>query len=269
MTETIPSVQSHYGVADLTDRILGALQAAGHPVDPLTVGILNRVDQLHAGGLNSTVAQAEMAGIEKEMRVLDAGCGVCGSSRYLASTYGCRVDAIDLTPEYVETAARLNALCGMDGAISVREGSVTALPFPDQSFDLVWCQNVTMNVEDKEAMFAEAHRVLAPGGKYTLSHAAQGPEGEPYYPLPWARDSSYSFLGTTDEFLDLLTRAGFVNIESRREKGTPGSGRKGRADDLGPEVIMGPDMPERQANGARSGQEGRLIGMLVVAERPR
>ena len=88
------------------------------------------------------------------MRVLDAGCGVGGSSRYLAHTYGCQVEAIDLTPQYVEAAVRLNELCGLDKKIDVRQGGVTDLPYADQRFDLVWCQNVTMNVGDKRSMFS-------------------------------------------------------------------------------------------------------------------
>ncbi len=244
-----------------------ALQEAGHDTANPTVEMLNLIDQLHGGGLDSTKAQAELIGVTKDMRVLDAGCGVGGSSRYLAHTYGCRIEAIDLTPQFVETAARLNKLCGIDGKISVRQGSVTDLPYGDQCFDLVWCQNVTMNVEDKSRMFAEAYRVLLPGGRYTFSHAARGPAGEPYYPLPWAMDPSYSFLGTPGEILAWLGMAGFTKIETRNETGGPGSTRERRADELGPSTIMGADMPDRQANAARSGQDGRLIRMLVVAER--
>jgi SAM-dependent methyltransferase len=267
MTDARSSIQTHYGSGDLIDRIMGALRAAGHDTANPTVEMLNLIDQLHGGGLNSTKAQAELVGVGKDMRVLDAGCGVGGSSRYLGHTYGCRIEAIDLTPQYVETAAWLNKLCGIDDKISVRQGSVTDLPYEDQSFDLVWCQNVTMNVEDKPRMFAEAYRVLVPGGRYTFSHFAQGPAGEPYYPLPWAMDRSYSFLGTPEEILEWLSAVGFTNIETRNETGSPGSTRGRRADELGPSAIMGADMPDRQANVARSGQEGRLIGMLVVAER--
>ena len=122
--------------------------------------MLNLVDQLHVGGLNATKTQADLIAITDEMRVLDAGCGVGGSSRYLAHNYGCRVEAIDLTPQYVEAAAQLNKLCGMHDRITVRQGSVTELPYADRSFDPVWSQNVTMNVEDKRRMFFETFRVL-------------------------------------------------------------------------------------------------------------
>ena len=267
MTDITSSILVHYASDDLVDRIMRALAAAGYGTVSPTVEILNLIDQLHGGGLSSTKAQAELAGVAKDMRVLDAGCGVGGSSRYLAHTYGCQVEAIDLTPQFVEAAARLNKLCGIDDKISVRRGSVTDLPYENRSFDLVARQNVTMNVEDKTRMFAEAYRVLVPGGRYTFSHAAQGPVGEPYYPLPWAMDPSYSFLGTPEEILEWLGTAGFTNIETLNETGSPGSTRAWRADELGPGTIMGADMPDRQANAARSVQERRLIGMLVVAER--
>src|SRR5215468_10122657 len=155
MTEPTSSIVGHYGAEDLVNRIMRALAAAGYNTASPTVEMMNLIDQLHGGGLNSTKAQAEMAGVAKDMRILDAGCGVGGSSRYLAHTYSCQVEAIDLTPQYVEAAVRLNELCGLDKKIVVRQGSVTDLPYPDQCFDLVWCQNVTMNVGDKRRMFSE------------------------------------------------------------------------------------------------------------------
>ena len=268
MAEVTSLIQSHYGSDDLLAGIMTALARAGHDITNPTVEMLNMVDQLHVGGLNSTRDQAERVAVTKDMRVLDAGCGVGGSSRFLAHHYGCQVDAIDLTSQYVEVAEVLNKLCGMNSRIAVRQGSVTDLPYADHSFDLVWCQNVTMNVEDKRRMFSEAFRVLVSGGRYTFSHAARGSAGEPYYPLPWARNSSYSFLGTPEAILSLLSEVGFTNIENWNETTKPaGAAGRGRAD-LGVSAILGDDMPQRQANSARSAVEGRLVRMLVIAHRP-
>src|SRR5262244_1393913 len=91
MTDATSSILGHYGAEDLVNRIMRALAAAGYKTASPTVEMLNLIDQLHGGGLNSTKAQAEMAGVAKDMRILDAGCGVGGSSRYLAHSYDCLV----------------------------------------------------------------------------------------------------------------------------------------------------------------------------------
>ncbi len=267
MPDATSSIQTHYGSNDLVDHILSALAAAGHDSNNPTVEMLHLVDQLHGGGLQSTKAQAELVGVTEEMRALDAGCGIGGSSRYLTHTHGCRVEAIDLTPEFVETASRLNELCGLGDRITTRQGSVTDLPYDDQSFDLVWCQNVTMNVEDKPRMFAEACRVLAPGGRYTISHIARGPAGEPHFPLPWALEPSYSFLGTPEDVLAWLEGAGFKIVENRREGVGVSHFAPPAPSALSPETIMGPDYAEQKSNSMRSAKERRIEPMLIVAER--
>ncbi len=259
-----PAVVAHYGLDDIVERILHALAAAGHDISHPTAPLLNLADQMHGGGLNATKKQVELAGIAASVRVLDAGCGIGGGSRYLAHTYGCQVEAIDLTPQFVMAARQLNALCGLAEKISVREGSVTDMPYDDARFEHVWSQNVTMNVADKPRMFAEAFRVLKPGGRFSFTHVAQGLTGDPYYPLPWASEPSYSFLGTPEKILQYLHDAGFAKIENHMEVSGPGTRPAG---DLGPAVVMGADIPQRQANAMRSTNEGRLVPMLVVAER--
>jgi ubiquinone/menaquinone biosynthesis C-methylase UbiE len=82
----------------------------------------------------------------------------------LAATLGCRVDCIELSPDLCAGAELLNRLTGLDDLIEVHRGSAHDLPFPDDSFDAVWMQNVGMNVADKQGLHAEIHRVLKPGG---------------------------------------------------------------------------------------------------------
>src|SRR6516165_5884994 len=61
------------------------------------------LEHLHSGGLATTRRQAQRIALTEDSRVLDVGCGIGGPARYLAHTYGCRVDGIDLTPELIET----------------------------------------------------------------------------------------------------------------------------------------------------------------------
>ena len=76
---------------------------------------------------------------------------------------------------------------------------------------------------------------------------------------------SYSFLGTREEFLELLASVGFTKIDCQNETS---DGSERRPGELAPGTILGADMPERQANAARSGKEGRLVRMFVIAQRP-
>jgi SAM-dependent methyltransferase len=55
------------------------------------------LDQFHVRGLAATEQLAQIAGIQRGAAILDAGSGLGGPSRYLASTYGCRVIGVDLS----------------------------------------------------------------------------------------------------------------------------------------------------------------------------
>lgn len=203
------AVASHYGSSELTDRILKALGAS--KAKPPTLAALAQIDQLHHGRLGLTERLVSVAKIERGMHVLDAGSGIGGAARHLASVCGCRVDAIDLTPEFVNTGAELDKLVGLSDSISYRLGSVTDLPYESSSFDVVWSQNVTMNVADKSSMFSEAMRVLRPGGVFAFTHLAQNSEEEVDFPMPWANSKDTSFLGNPVEILATLGQIGFEN----------------------------------------------------------
>jgi SAM-dependent methyltransferase len=265
-TENI-SVIEHYTRSNLIKRILDALTGAGHDPDHLTIAALSEIDHLHGGGLATTEVQAELAEIPKGCHVLDAGCGIGGPSRYLANSYGC-TEAIDLTPEYVEVARQLNEKVGLGDKITVEVGSVTELPYADQSFDVVLSQNVSMNIADKSAMFNEAFRVLKPGGIFTFSHLAEGPNAPPIYPLPWAHTPDVSFLETPQKITDILSAARFVEIEDKAPMASSKPGGPPQPGTIGGASVMGDDLPVRIQNSIQSNQEGRLVPMMVVARRP-
>ena len=134
------------------------------------------------------------ASIETGMQILDVGCGIGGTSRYLAADRGCRVAGIDLTLEYVEVARELTARCGLSERIEFHQGDALDMPFEDAAFDHAIWHFVTMNIEDKAGLMAEIARIFKPGRRFSCSEINLGPAGEPIYPLPWARDPSSSFL---------------------------------------------------------------------------
>lgn len=258
------SVAAHYGRGGLTERILTALGAGG--AVPLTLAALAQVDQLHHGGLSLTERLVSVAEIERGMHVLDAGSGIGGAARHLASICGCTVEAIDLTPEFVNTGAELDKLVGLSESISHRVGSVTDLPYKNSSFDVVWSQNVTMNIADKSAMFAEALRVLRPGGVFAFTHLAKGNDEALDYPLPWAGSAETSFLGNRDEIFETLKDTGFEKATNHAPGDSPPPMPLGDGPD--DTVVMGEDMPVRGRNAKSAVIDGRLVPMMVTARRP-
>src|SRR4029079_9790755 len=141
----------------------------------------------------------DLARIGKPDRVLDIGAGLAGCARLLASTIGCRVDCLEMSPDYCVGAALLNRLTGLDDRIKVHKGSALDLPFPDDSFDVVWMQNVGMSIADKRTLYGEIYRVLKPGGRYAFQEMAAGEAVTSYFPLPWATDPADSFLVAAHE----------------------------------------------------------------------
>src|SRR5713226_8895005 len=184
------AIAGHYGRADLGAVILAALAATGKDVDRLTPDDLEPVDQLHSRGRTATVDLAALLALDGHERILDLGCGIGGPSRYLANNFGCRVTGLDLTPEFCRVATMLAQRTGLADKVDYRVGDALAMPFPDASFDVIWSQNVAMNIADRDRLYAEIHRVLTPGGRYAFSDVVAGNSDAalhfpvPYFPVP-------------------------------------------------------------------------------------
>ena len=261
-------------VPDLAGRIIAALEAAGIPQENWTPEILGPADQIHGGGLLQTQLHAALTTITKDMHLLDMGCGIGGPARYFATEFGCIVTGIDLTPEYIDTARILTGKVGLSDRVAFDCGDATDLPYDDVSFDMVWALNVTMNIRDRQKLYSEMRRVLKDGGRVAISELGQGPHGDPYYPLPWARDASYSFLLPPDDMRGMLESSGFRILEWVDE-----AARRQAAEKYPPpptpeidtpltiEITRGDDYPERRANSGRSAKEGRLTNVMMVAEK--
>ena len=193
-----------------------ALAAAGLDPGSLRPADLGALEDFHTMGRIATAQLAQLAGVSRKDVVLDAGSGIGGTARFLAAQHGCRVTAIDVTPEYCETARWLNQLTGLDKLIDVRIGDVTALPLGDASFSVVTSQHVQMNIADKPGLYAEARRVLAPGGRLAIwdiaagDDSAVGSAGGLDYPLPWADRPELSHLVAPGELRALIEQAGFT-----------------------------------------------------------
>ncbi|KAK9994139.1 hypothetical protein SO802_023842 [Lithocarpus litseifolius] len=70
--------------------------------------------------------------------VVDVGCGIGGSSRYIASKFGAKCQGITLSPVQAERANDLAAAQGLSDKASFQVADALEQPFPDGQFDLVW-----------------------------------------------------------------------------------------------------------------------------------
>lgn len=106
---------------------------------------------------------ADVVGFERwsGRDVLEAGCGI-GTDGARFSAAGARYTGLDATGSALALARRRFALDDLPGRFVA--GSVTRLPFPDESFDLVFSHGVVHHVDDTGAAVRELHRVLRPGG---------------------------------------------------------------------------------------------------------
>lgn len=203
-------IGAQYSTGLSRHNIKQAIRAAGKDLDDLRPADLGPLEDFHTMGRIATSQLAELAKITSEDEVLDAGSGIGGTARFLASQYRCRVTAIDLTEEYCETARWLNRLTGLDDLISVRQGDVTDLPYADATFTVVSSQHVQMNVASKERLYREARRVLITGGRLAFWDITAGTPGPLDYPLPWADRPELSHLATAGQLRAAVEAAGFA-----------------------------------------------------------
>ena len=130
MAERTEDVQAHWTRSGVLARMDAALTELGHDPQNLNLEILATVEHLHSGGFATTRDQAKRVSITDESRVLDVGSGIGGPARYLAHTYGCRVDGIDLTPELIETGRVLTERCKLTDRVVLRSAMHSSYLIP-------------------------------------------------------------------------------------------------------------------------------------------
>jgi len=166
---------------------------------------------------------ADKVKVTSKDKVLDAGCGVGGSSVWLAQNVGCKVTGIDINCNFVNIAQREAKKRNLDGLVSFQEMNFCRTAFRDNVFDIVWALESSCHAEDKQAFLMEMGRILKPGGHIVIADGYKNQDSSELSNdlMGWAVPN----IPSVTEFTDYLTKAGFQHVicEKINEKVTPSS----------------------------------------------
>jgi tocopherol O-methyltransferase len=151
----------------------------------------------------------DLLGLMPGEACVDIGCGYGSTARQLAVTRKVRVTGFTLSAEQAQYAAA-HPVPGVD--IQVRDWLANGLP--DASASAAWAIESSEHMVDKPRFFAEAHRVLSPGGRFVVCAWLAGTDASRWKVRhllePICREGRLPSLGTREDYEAMAMAAGFA-----------------------------------------------------------
>ncbi len=171
----------------------------------------------HQALLNKNRVLYEKAGIQAGDKVLDAGCGIGGSSIWMAKQHGNSVTGITISAKQAGYAREHARRHGVAELVNFEVADFCATPFVDASFDAVWALESSCHALNKGDFLREAWRVLRPGGRLVVCDGfllqRQFNEQQWQAVVTCLNGWAVPNLCSRDEFTQLLQQQGFESIQ--------------------------------------------------------
>lgn len=167
--------------------------------------------------INTNKFLADKLKIKSTDTVLDAGCGVGGSSIWIAKNFQAKVIGITVSEKQVQEATKLAKAHGVDHLVEFKVKSFLDTGFPNESFDVVWAIESVCYSENKEDFLKESFRLLKNGGRIAVADGFQRREFENTHEAEMMRVFNEGMatpnIAKVSDFNQSLQHLGFQNIK--------------------------------------------------------
>lgn len=204
-------IQRHYNVATVFYRLLWGAH--------IHHGYWQGDESVHEAQVQLTERLATLAGITGGETVLDVGCGMGGSSIYLAKHRNCSVTGITVSGLQRHWATLSAGLRGLGGRVRFERTDAETFELPEASLDVLWSIECTEHLFDKASFFEKAARWLRPGGRIAVCAWLAGETDDDPARHQQVLDVCEGFycpsLGTMSDYRGWFEQAGLVVQESQ------------------------------------------------------
>jgi cyclopropane fatty-acyl-phospholipid synthase-like methyltransferase len=122
----------------------------------------------HQALLNKNQVLYDLAGIVETDHILDAGCGIGGSTIWIAKHHNNQVTAITISQQQAQYASKHAKRHGISKKVTFKVSDFCSTPFEDETFDVIWGLESVCHALNKGDFLKEAFRVLKPGGRIVV-----------------------------------------------------------------------------------------------------
>jgi sarcosine/dimethylglycine N-methyltransferase len=224
--------------------------------------------------LKENIARA--LGLPPGGRVIEVACGVGTTAIHLSGRAGLRVHATNISDDQLAEARSRAKVAGVSDRVSFAVADYHSLPDPDRSYDAWLCQEALLYARDRGQVFAEARRVLRPGGRLLFTDLTLSHDMPPGDRESLMRDIRAPFLWPPEAYARLVSETGLICRE--RQESTANAERTFAAVGRNLAALEGEFRPrlggqafreaqmriQRQHDAARTGHLGWCLYCLEV-----